>query len=134
MPGGQKTFTLESPAAGATQCYRIRAVRNSDTKLSWSNELCRDFPAYVYIPDAFTPWDNNGINDTFRVTTANLKLFKMEIYNRWGAKVFETSDPKEGWNGKYDGEPAPAGAYLVKIQFRGNKAIQERTSTLRLLR
>ena len=134
VTGDQQTFKLESPAAGATQCYRIRAVRNSDGTFSWSNELCRDFPAYVYIPDAFTPWDDNGINDTFRITTANLKQYKMEIYNRWGAKVFETSDPESGWDGTHNGEPAPAGIYVVKVRFRGNNATQERTATLELLR
>jgi hypothetical protein len=45
----------------------------------------------------------------------------MEIYDRWGKKVFETTDYKESWNGKVqgkDGEPQ-IGVYNYMISVRG---------------
>lgn len=137
VPGDKRSHLIESPSAGATQCYRIRAVKNGaedDNDISWSNEICRDFPAYIYMPDAFTPWDENGLNDEYRVTTANLRSFKMMIFNRWGEKIFETDDPSDGWDGTYEGEIAPVGNYVVKVRYKGNGAMQEETTTLRLLR
>ena len=137
LSGNRQSFTLESPAAGATQCYRIKAIGNSNksgNKVSWSNEICREFPAYVFIPNAFSPWDDNGVNDAFKVTTANLKSFSMTIYNRWGERIFQTTDPNEGWNGQYNGEPAPSGVYMVKLRFKGNGGVQTRQKALRLLR
>lgn len=137
ISGDKQDFKLESPAAGATQCYRIRALKQgaaSKNGVSLSNEICRQFPAYVFIPNAFSPWDDNGVNDQFKVVTANLKSFKMTIYNRWGEKVYETTNPEKGWDGQYNGEPAPVGNYLVKVQFRGNGSLQSKSRTLRLLR
>ena len=66
------------------------------------------------VPNAFTP-NGDGLNDTFRpVATGDLiRQFSMVIYNRWGQKVFETSDPSIGW----DGEDAPAGVYSWVISF-----------------
>jgi gliding motility-associated-like protein len=39
----------------------------------------------------------------------------MSIYNRWGEKVFETTNINEGWDGKYKGSVCMEGNYLVKI-------------------
>lgn len=137
VSGDKQKFKLESPTAGATQCYRIRALKQggeSKTSVSWSNEICKNFPAFIYIPNAFSPWDDNNVNDKFKVFTANLIAFKMSIYNRWGEKVFETTDPEKGWDGRYNGEPAPVGNYLVRVKFRGNGSVQSKSKTFRLLR
>ena len=69
---------------------------------------------YFNVPNAFTP-NGDGLNDTFRpVATGDLiRQFSMVIYNRWGQKVFETSDPSIGW----DGEDAPAGVYTWTITY-----------------
>ncbi len=133
----KQQFKLESPTAGATQCYRVRAVKQggeNKTGVSWSNEICENFPAFIFIPNAFSPWDDNGVNDMFKVVTANLKSFKMSIFNRWGEKMFESKDPEKGWDGFYNGKPAPVGTYLVRIKFRGNGSVQSKSKTFRLLR
>ncbi len=54
--------------------------------------------------NAFTP-NNDSSNDQFigkGVLLENLSDFNMRIWNRWGEKVFETSDPFTGWNGTKD--------------------------------
>ena len=52
----------------------------------------------IYIPNAFTP-DGDGINDYFRPEMLGVVDFKMWIFDRWGAEIFFTEDPK-GWNGQ----------------------------------
>lgn len=37
----------------------------------------------------------------------------MVIYNRWGQRIFETTNPAEGWNGK----DSPAGVYSWVISY-----------------
>src|SRR5690606_2703727 len=52
----------------------------------------------VDIPNAFTP---GGLNHDLKIVIrgiATLKYFR--IFNRWGEKVFETSDINEGWDGR----------------------------------
>lgn len=55
----------------------------------------------IQVPNAFTP-NNDGLNDTFKpVVNAELvRQFSMSIYNKWGQRIFETTNAAEGWDGK----------------------------------
>lgn len=69
----------------------------------------------LYLPNAFTP-NNDAVNDVFRVIKPYAVVsFRLSVYNRYGQKVFETDDMKRGWDGRFGGEPQPAGAYVWKI-------------------
>jgi gliding motility-associated-like protein len=70
----------------------------------------------IFVPDAFTP-DNAGPNEnnTFRPYVINNKTYEMLIFNRWGEKMFETTDLSKGWDGNYLGKPAPDGVYVYKM-------------------
>ena len=56
----------------------------------------------IYIPNAFTP-NGDGINDFFFVDGVNIREYKLEIWNRWGELVFESTDPSEPWDGSKEG-------------------------------
>src|SRR5690606_4334839 len=69
----------------------------------------------INIPNAFTPGHStNGTLKIVRKGVAELKNFA--VYNRWGNKVFETSDINEGWDGTYNGEMQPLGVYVYTIE------------------
>ncbi|MCB9046419.1 MAG: gliding motility-associated C-terminal domain-containing protein [Chitinophagales bacterium] len=71
--------------------------------------------SYLTMPNAFTPGKRtNGTLKIVRRGIADLKSFA--VYNRWGAKVFETKDINEGWDGTYNGEIQPMGVYLYTIE------------------
>jgi gliding motility-associated-like protein len=70
------------------------------------------------IPNVFTP-NGDGINDEFRVVYKSLKKFKMVIFNRWGRKVYEGSDPSRGWNGKVGGKTGAPGVYFYYVHAEG---------------
>lgn len=75
----------------------------------------------LYVPNAFTP-DNDGHNDRFKVSrTDRLLWFHMQIFNRWGQKVFESSDQDTGWDGTLSGQKCDAGSYNFLIQYKGNE-------------
>lgn len=70
---------------------------------------------FMNLPNAFTPGkDPNGTLKIMRRGIANLKVFA--VYNRWGTKVFETSNINEGWDGRYNGELQPMGVYIYTIE------------------
>ena len=54
------------------------------------NTLTQEVDVVVIWPTAFTPYNNNGLNETFA------KGFEVKIYNRHGIQIFEGSD---GWDG-----------------------------------
>jgi gliding motility-associated-like protein len=72
----------------------------------------------VYFPTAFTPNDD-GKNDLFKMLTEfSFETFSLRIYNRWGEKVFESTDSKQGWNGQYKGRPQPVGVFVWYCSYR----------------
>jgi len=79
-------------------------------------------PLLVFLPNSFTP-NGDGVNDFFY---ANLvgddpSAYKMYVYDRWGGKVFESTDRYNVWNGTYmnrSGELLPEGVYAWRLLTR----------------
>lgn len=70
----------------------------------------------IYVPSAFTP-NNDGMNDTFYPYPVGIKAIKyFRVFNRWGNLVFQTNNWKNGWDGKYKGNNAPAGVYVWMVE------------------
>jgi gliding motility-associated-like protein len=46
--------------------------------------------------------------------------FQAEIYNRWGVSIFETTDSKFKWDGRYRGEIVSEGEYILKASYFEN--------------
>lgn len=66
--------------------------------------------AEIYVPTAFMP---AGINNVLHAIPVGIKEFRyFAIYNRYGELVFKTSNPKEGWDGQYKGQPQNAGGFI----------------------
>ncbi len=76
----------------------------------------------LHMPNAFTP-NNDGLNDSFKGKGFfdGFQNYQMNIWNRWGEKVYETSDPDIGWNGQKenDGTNSPVGVYVYTIEYTG---------------
>jgi gliding motility-associated-like protein len=72
----------------------------------------------VYIPNAFTP-NGDGRNDVFLIYGWGFKNFSLKIYDRWGEKLFETTNPNVGWDGTYRGKALNPGVYVyhADIEF-----------------
>ena len=52
----------------------------------------------IKIPNLITP-NNDGRNETFEIFNLPIKHY-LEIYDRWGQKVFESSEYKNDWHGE----------------------------------
>lgn len=89
----------------------------------------------VYIPNTFTP-DNDEYNNTLTPIAYDILEFKFSIYNRWGEKVFDTSELLKGWDGRFKGSQCPPGIYLYKIEYKQLKDQKtiEKTGHINLLR
>lgn len=71
----------------------------------------------VYVPNSFTP-NGDGINDVFRIITRGAQHYRLEIFNRWGELVFESSNPEEVWVGGKGDYFVPDGTYFWKLDVR----------------
>lgn len=99
--------------------YIVRAETEAGCKVVDSINVRIDPNTIIKVPNAFTP--GGGFNDKFFVIkrgTAKLNSFR--IFNRWGVKVFETTDINEGWDGMYNNTPQPFGVYVYEVEAVGN--------------
>ncbi|MFO7671314.1 MAG: gliding motility-associated C-terminal domain-containing protein [Bacteroidales bacterium] len=86
-----------------TGCYYVTAVDSFANESAPSVRLCLDECSNYLLPNVFSP-NNDGINDLFLpLMTSFVEKVDMKIFNRWGALVFETEDPKINWDGKISG-------------------------------
>lgn len=80
--------------------------------------IATTFCIEIMIPNAFTP-NGDGKNDLFRpLVPVALPGYRMQIWNRWGLRVFETTLSTKGWDGTLSGQPQPAGTYVYKITYK----------------
>jgi gliding motility-associated-like protein len=69
------------------------------------------------IPNAFTP-DGDGLNDVFRpLLECPEGEYTMEVYNRWGQRIFTSNDPEVGWDGRVNNNAAPVDVYVWLLHF-----------------
>lgn len=89
---------------------------NSCTDTSYQHVVIR--PEFLFwIPNAFTP-NNNGNNDVFKPVIMGVHEYKFLVFDRWGEKIYETSDPEEGWNGTLHNRLCSNDVYVYKITFK----------------
>lgn len=70
---------------------------------------------YLFIPNAFSP-NNDGKHDFFEIKGEQLiSNIELNIFDRWGNKVFETTDITQQWDGTYNNKPCHAGVYVYYL-------------------
>gem|GEM_PF-5657294 len=105
----------------------------SNTDSIWVRKAC-----YVDVPNSFTP-NGDGLNDYFlprQLLSYKLTRFEMQVFDRWGVRVFETKDLEgRGWDGKLNGVDQPLGAYVYVIDVSYANGREERLKgTVTLIR
>ncbi len=99
--------------------YRVTAYKQgNNTVTSTSNYAEIIPPLNLYIPSAFTP-NGDGLNDTFGVKGEGINNYHIYIYNRWGEVVFESTNPKQTWDGKFKGNNSETGTYVYQLFAEG---------------
>ncbi len=71
----------------------------------------------VFYPNIFSP-NADGFNDAFRpMTDCVLNDYSLLVFDRWGAKIFESTNPSDAWDGRYRGSVATEGVYVWVAEF-----------------
>ena len=119
-------YTFTKAGSHAIVLYAI-FVQGKDT-VYYTDEYWQDMqPIRVTIsesrldmPNAFSP-NGDGINDVYKAKEnwQSLVEFKATIYNRWGQKLYEWTDPSDGWDGTFHGQDVKQGVYYVNVEARG---------------
>lgn len=104
LPTGDYLFTLIAFDPNDPNCHGY------DTVLYKISNSAFD------IPTSFTP-NGDGVNDVLSFIAIEVVDFYLVIYNRWGEKMYETTDINAtGWDGTYKGKMMPTGAYTFEAR------------------
>lgn len=98
-------------------CYQVAAVESGleSENTSRSNLLCFSLHPRIYMPNAFIPNSDDGINNTFGpVFSFAPERYELAIFNRSGLRIWEGSEP---WDGKVNGKSASEGVYLYHLKI-----------------
>lgn len=68
----------------------------------------------VFVPQIFSP-NGDGANDVLFVRGRKVQKLRFIVYNRWGEKVFETTDKNIGWDGQFRGAKAQSSVYVYYL-------------------
>jgi gliding motility-associated-like protein len=95
----------------------IAAYRIITTNCESSHLLQSDT---IYVPNAFTP-NNDGKNDVFGAAGKIQGVFFMQVFNRYGELVFQSSSISNRWNGMYKNQLQQTGAFVYAIRYMNNR-------------
>ena len=95
--------------------YYIRATKDGCVKtgaidVALSDDCCSD--KNIIIPNAFTP-NGDLLNDRFRIKDELniIREFELNVFNRWGQKVFFSTQKSDSWDGFFKGELQPTSVF-----------------------
>ncbi len=91
----------------------------------------------IFIPNSFTP-NGDGNNDVFSAygNLDQIRFFEIQVFNRWGEKVFESNDHHFAWDGTYKGvkQNPQVFVWVLSVNFAGGTTDMIRKGSVTLLR
>jgi gliding motility-associated-like protein len=125
---------FEYPTDTGTFLIRLTAVTDKGCTSEHVDTLVIGPDITVYIPNAFTPnLYGPTRNNRFYVDAEGYETFEVFIFNRWGEKVYYSTDITEGWDGMFKGEFAQQDVYTYVVNvtsFAGESYTFSGTVTL----
>ena len=115
------TSFLENPIVEFNDKGNYNVMLSAISEFGCEDEMIKQVnihPEYtIFIPNTFTP-DGDGINDIFEAKGSGITEFVMQVFDRWGGLVFESSSVDYGWNGKdVSGDIVNNGIYLYHLSL-----------------
>jgi len=117
-------FNSSKEEIGSTPSIRINKVGNYEVEVA--DGVCKVSKnievnsIYCDIPKGISP-NGDTKNDSFDLT--NFSVNKLEIFNRYGIKVYTKSGYKNEWDGTSDkGQELPDGTYYYVVEFESGKS------------
>jgi len=86
----------------------------------------------IYFPNAFSP-NNDGINDQVFPQGQDFDGLHLQVFNRWGDLVFETSQSPFAWNGQFDDRTLSPGVYVLSFSYFNHRNLKKEVINVDIL-
>lgn len=118
-----KSSTSPTVKPTQTTVFTVKGTNDNGCSATDTISVIYDGKTMVYLPNAFTP-NNDQSNDQIGIVDqCNFILYSFYIFNRWGQNVFSGYDIKSRWDGTFNGKECEMGTYFYQI--RGKSLDQE---------
>ncbi len=132
------TTTIAPPSSGV-QVYTLNfddgnCVAKDTLTINVVNPDELDCSA-LFLPNAFTPNADN-VNDAFGISNPFVieNLVSFEVFDRWGARMFLTTEPLGKWNGTFKSQIVDPGVFFYKVIYTCQGAEQVKTGNVTVMR
>ncbi len=116
------TISGLTPSTEITIIVKVNGTASCQTSVS-QPVSGRTLLDQVFVPNTFTP-NGDGRNDDLRVYGYVIKELKFAVFNQWGQKIYETTNPAMDatgghivWDGRSGGKVQPTGVYVYISQM-----------------
>jgi len=95
----------------------------AESSIGCKDTICKPinnrFARKIIPYNVFTP-NNDSQNDEFLIDGDGIEEYGIKIFNRWGERIYESTDITQSWNGKVDntGATCPEGTYFYIINYK----------------
>jgi gliding motility-associated-like protein len=95
----------------------------------------KDCPNHFFVPNAFSP-NRDSKNDIFKpIITGSISNYEFNVYNRWGQRVFRSTDKDSGWDGTLKGLNQSGNVFVWVCKYKfSNEELQTKKGTVVLIR
>lgn len=118
---GQTETSIVVESSGTYSVTASNSCGTSSDSLTINFKNC---DCEIFIPNAFTP-DGDDINEVWKPVSCPAIFYELTIFDRWGAKIFSTSDQNESWIGNVSSGSHYAQngvySYVVQIAFENGE-------------
>lgn len=129
---GQTTQTATGLSAGT---YSVTIQDNYEREITLVDSVQSTglSESCLNVPNAFTP-NGDGTNDTWVIRNlAEFTNCKVQVFDRWGSRIYESTGYKAPWDGTYKGETVPAETYYYIIDL-GIPAVNKYSGAITIVR
>jgi gliding motility-associated-like protein len=106
----------QNPTTAPNQPMTFTVIVYDENGCSATDEVKVTYDPLIYVPNTFTP-NNDGKNEKFFALGINITGFQLEIYDRWGERIYVGDALSQMWDGTYKNKPCPDGVYTWKIEY-----------------
>lgn len=125
----------QSITVSDTGFYQVTITTDTSTCNSYEYFYVIGKTCSIELPNVFTP-NGDGPNDFFApFQPGTFDDFLLQVFNRWGRLVYETTDSAFQWDGTSNaGKELKAGTYYYVVRTELSGAIEEKKGTITLIR
>lgn len=109
---------IANPVATLTDDITYRLTVTTTDSCTATDTIAVRVLKIPVIPNTFTP-NSDGVNDVWNIK--NLERYEdciMEIFNRYGVKMFHSVGYGTAWDGRFNGKDVPVGTYYYVLNLR----------------